>query len=34
MVHAYDSAGSYTVLGWVEDLATGVDSVQLMVTVN
>ena len=34
MIHAYDSTGSYTVLGWVEDLAVGIDSVQLVVTVN
>ena len=34
MVHAYDSAGSYTVIGWVEDLAVGADSAQVTVEVN
>jgi hypothetical protein len=34
MEHAYDAAGSYTVIGWVEDLAVGADTVQLVVDVN
>ena len=34
MVHAYAAAGSYTVVGYVEDLAVGVDSAQLVVDVN
>jgi hypothetical protein len=34
MVHAYDSTGTFTVVGWVEDLAVGSDTVQLTVTVN
>lgn len=34
MLHAYDSAGSYTVTGWIEDLAVGADTVILMVDVT
>ena len=34
IVHAYDSTGTFTVVGWVEDLAVGADTVQLTVTVN
>ena len=34
MEHAYDVAGSYMVIGWVEDLAVGADTVQLTVDVN
>ena len=34
MVHAYDSTGTFTVVGWVEDLAIGADTVELTVTVN
>ena len=34
MVHAYDSVGSYTIVGWVEDLAVGADTVILTVDVN
>lgn len=34
MLHAYDSAGSYTVTGWIEDLAVGADSVVIAVEVT
>jgi hypothetical protein len=34
MVHSYDSTGTFTVVGWVEDLAVGADTVELTVTVN
>jgi hypothetical protein len=34
MVHAYDSTGTFTVVGWVEDLQVGSDTVQLTVNVN
>ena len=32
--HAYDAAGSYTVIAFVEDLAVGADSAQLVVQVG
>jgi hypothetical protein len=34
MVHSYDATGTFTVVGWVEDLAVGADTVELTVTVN
>ena len=34
MAHAYSAAGSYTVTGWIEDLAVGADTVIIAVEVN
>ena len=34
MRHAYDSTGTYVVIGWVEDLAVGADTTELAVVVN
>ncbi len=34
IAHAYAAAGSYTVTGWIEDLAVGADTVIIAVEVN